>query len=69
MSRASVSPYSLAQLQREFKTAPALPADARDIKAETVTGPFRITLNRVQSFFGLQAGFKVYAPPGTGHDR
>jgi len=63
---ASVSPYSLAQLQREFKTAPALPADTKDIRAEITTGPFRITLDRVQSFFGLQAGFKVYAPPVPG---
>ena len=63
---ASVPPYSLAQLQREFKTAPALPADAGDIKAETTTGPFRISLDRVQSFFGLQAGLKVYALPIPG---
>jgi hypothetical protein len=63
---ASVPPYSLAQLQRDFKTAPALPEDASDVKAETISGPFRIGVDRLQSFFGLQAGFKVYAPPVPG---
>lgn len=63
---ASVPMYSLAELQREFKSAPALPKDTADIKAETVAGPFRVTLNRMQSFFGLQTGFKVYAPPVPG---
>ncbi|MGD2140561.1 MAG: hypothetical protein PVH25_09210 [Burkholderiales bacterium] len=63
---ASVPPYSPAQLQRDFKTAPALPVDARDIKAETTSGPFRITLDRLRSSLGLQAGFKVYAPPVPG---
>jgi hypothetical protein len=63
---ARVPTYSLAELQREFKRAPALPKDATDIKAGTVTGPFRVTLNSLQSFFGLQTGFKVYAPAVPG---
>jgi hypothetical protein len=57
-----VPTYSLAELQREFKGAPSVPEDATDSLAETGAGPFRITLNRLQSFFGLQAGFRVYAP-------
>jgi hypothetical protein len=63
---ARVPTYSLAELQREFKNAPAVPKDTADIMVETEAGPFRVTLNRMQSFFGLQTGFKVYAPPVPG---
>ena len=63
---ASVPTYSLSELQRAFKSAPAVPKDTDDIKAETEAGPFRVTLNHMQSFFGLQTGFKVYAPPVPG---
>jgi hypothetical protein len=63
---ASVPTYSLAELQREFKSAPAVPKDTADIIIETEAGPFRVTLNHLQSFFGLQTGFKVYAPPIPG---
>jgi hypothetical protein len=62
----SVPSYSLAQLQREFETPPGLPEDIGEIQAETSTGPFRVALDRVQSFFGLQTGFRVYAPPVPG---
>ncbi|MGD8843660.1 MAG: hypothetical protein PVJ83_09320 [Gammaproteobacteria bacterium] len=57
-----VATYSLAQLQSDFSTAPELPAQADDIKADTSAGPFRVALDRMQSFFGLQTGLKVYAP-------
>ena len=47
---ASVPTYSLAELQREFKSAPAVPKDTTDIIVETEAGPFRVTLNHLQSF-------------------
>ena len=58
----SVSPYSLAQLHREFKNAPSSPDDNSDVKDEVVSGPFRITLKSMRSFIGLNTGFNVYAP-------
>ena len=61
-----MQPYTLAQLQRDFNNAPSLPADASDIKAETTSGPFRISLDQLGTFFGLQASFRVYAPPIPG---
>jgi len=63
---ARVPTYSLAELQREFESPPALPKDTADIMVETEAGPFRVALTRMQSFFGLQTGFRVYAPPVPG---
>jgi hypothetical protein len=58
----TVQTYSLAQLQRKFKSAPATPSDSGNLKAETVSGPFRIALNGLSNFMSLQTTFSVYAP-------
>jgi len=54
--------YSLAQLQHKFKSAPPSPTDSNNLKAETVTGPFRIALNGVSNFMSLRTTLSVYAP-------
>ena len=58
----TIETYSLAQLQRKFKNAPPSPTDSNNLKAETVTGPFRIALNGVSSFMSLRTTLSVYAP-------
>ena len=57
-----VETYSLAQLQRSFKSAPATPTDRNNLKAETVIGPFRIALNSMSNFMSLRTTLSVYAP-------
>lgn len=61
---ADVPVYSLADLQRRFSTAPAAPEAAS--LGEVRSGPFRIRLDQLRSFIGLQAGFSVYAPAVPG---
>jgi len=58
----TIETYSLAQLQRKFKNAPPSLTDSNNLKAETVTGPFRIALNGVSSFMSLRTTLSVYAP-------